>query len=179
MPLLLLLLMLALPAQAQIYQWTDEQGRPVFGDTPPDGVDARPIRVERPATLPGLPEARDILQQPPPSATEEPGDAYRQLAINRPERDGVVRSNLGQVDVALNLSPALKTDLGHRIRLRLNGDTAVTTQADQVTLEEVPPGTHTVQAEVVDDDGNTLIRSDTTTFHLLRTTVQQQSRPRP
>ncbi|MCG5509086.1 DUF4124 domain-containing protein [Ectothiorhodospira lacustris] len=179
MPLLLLLLILAVPVQAQIYQWTDEQGRPAFGDTPPDGVDARPVRVDRPATLPGLPDARQILQPPPPSATEESEDAYQRLTINQPEQDGVVRTNLGQVDIAVNLSPTLKTDLGHRIRIRLNGDAAVTTQATQTTLEDVPPGTHTLQAEVLDEGGSALIRSDTITFHLLRTTVQQQSRPRP
>ncbi|MYM25873.1 DUF4124 domain-containing protein [Duganella sp. FT135W] len=42
----LLLLMLALPAHAQMYKWTDANGRVHYSDRPQDGVAAKPLQVE-------------------------------------------------------------------------------------------------------------------------------------
>ena len=44
----------ALPAAAALYKWTDENGRTVYGDTPPPGVEAERISVAAP---PGDPNA--------------------------------------------------------------------------------------------------------------------------
>ncbi|WP_412851963.1 DUF4124 domain-containing protein [Ectothiorhodospira shaposhnikovii] len=178
LPLLLLLLLPAQPAHAQIYHWIDEQGRTTFGDTPPEGVEARPVHVEQPTTTPGLPEIRRTPTAPDETAEREAAETYQQLSISSPENAGVVRTNIEQVSVALHLTPELQTDKGHRIRIRLDGNATTITQTPRTTLQNVTPGTHTLQAEILDRDGNVLIRSETTTFHLLRTTVQQQSRPR-
>jgi hypothetical protein len=42
----LLFLLLALPAHAQIYKWVDEKGRVQYGEKPPAGSKAAPIRQE-------------------------------------------------------------------------------------------------------------------------------------
>lgn len=50
--------LVALPAAAALYKWTDENGRTVYGDTPPAGVKAERISVAAP---PGDPNAvRDM-----------------------------------------------------------------------------------------------------------------------
>jgi hypothetical protein len=41
--LALLLIGLALPAAAEIYKWTDAQGKVHYGDQPPSGIDAKQI----------------------------------------------------------------------------------------------------------------------------------------
>jgi hypothetical protein len=43
----------ALPAAAALYKWTDENGRTVYGDTPPPGVKAERISVAAPPGDPG------------------------------------------------------------------------------------------------------------------------------
>lgn len=40
---LLVALIIALPASAEIYRWTGENGETHFGSTPPTGVDAKPV----------------------------------------------------------------------------------------------------------------------------------------
>ena len=40
---------MTLVASAQVYEWRDAQGRRIFGDMPPPGVDARLIHGSRPA----------------------------------------------------------------------------------------------------------------------------------
>jgi hypothetical protein len=42
----LLLLMLALPAHAQMYKWTDANGTVHYSDRPQDGVAAKPLQTE-------------------------------------------------------------------------------------------------------------------------------------
>ena len=49
---LILSLLAALPAAAQIYQWKDAQGRTHYSDTPPPKEDVRTIREAKPRTAP-------------------------------------------------------------------------------------------------------------------------------
>jgi uncharacterized protein DUF4124 len=52
------LALVALPAAAALYKWTDENGRSVYGDTPPAGVKAERVNA---ATPPADPNAvRDL-----------------------------------------------------------------------------------------------------------------------
>ena len=46
----LALLVVALPAAAQIYKWTDEKGRARYGENPPAGVSARLLAPPSPAS---------------------------------------------------------------------------------------------------------------------------------
>ncbi|WP_200182080.1 DUF4124 domain-containing protein [Ectothiorhodospira mobilis] len=177
----MLLLALALPAQAEIYRWTDAGGRTVYGDTPPEGVEATRVRVDAPAaTTPGLPEAeaRRILQRPLDREEEAPEQGYTRVQITQPPDDGVVRTNTGEVQVAVTTEPALQQAQDHRIRLLLDGQAMGSGAGNRFALTQVTPGTHTLRAEVIDASGAVLLRSGESRFHLLRTTVQQQTRPR-
>lgn len=177
-----LLFTLATPTLAEVYRWTDEQGNTVFGDTPPDGVDATPINVRSPSVTPGMPDAREILERPTPreaaQAREQARDpGYTGIRIASPGNDGVVRTNLGEVNVSVQVEPEFQSDQGHQVRILLDGQTAAEGESTQLTLEGVTPGTHTLRAQVLDSNDRTLTESEDSTFHLLRTTVQQPSRP--
>jgi hypothetical protein len=50
--LLTLLLLAALPTHAEIYKWTDENGKVHFGDAPINGIEAQATGIQ-PAPLPG------------------------------------------------------------------------------------------------------------------------------
>lgn len=52
------LLVAALPAVAALYKWTDENGRIVYGDTPPPGVKAERITAAPPPANPAA--VRDL-----------------------------------------------------------------------------------------------------------------------
>ncbi|NBB64524.1 DUF4124 domain-containing protein, partial [Pseudomonas sp. ODNR1LW] len=43
--LLFILLLIALPATAQIYKYTDAQGNTAYSNQPPDGVTAQPVEL--------------------------------------------------------------------------------------------------------------------------------------
>jgi hypothetical protein len=51
----------ALPAAAALYKWTDENGRTVYGDTPPPGVKAERINAATPP--PDANAVRDMAQK--------------------------------------------------------------------------------------------------------------------
>ena len=60
---LLALLLAAAPAWAQIYKWVDEKGRVQYGEKPPAGAKAAPLRGEA-APAAGTPRAPvDLSQQ--------------------------------------------------------------------------------------------------------------------
>ncbi|MGM0451026.1 MAG: DUF4124 domain-containing protein [Pseudomonadota bacterium] len=44
-------IVLALPASAEIYRWTDDTGETHFGANPPAGVDAKPVSTARTNTI--------------------------------------------------------------------------------------------------------------------------------
>ena len=55
-PVLLALLLVVAPAWAQIYKWVDEKGRVQYGEKPPAGAKAAPLRGEA-SPSPGQPRA--------------------------------------------------------------------------------------------------------------------------
>ena len=171
--ILLAVLVVAPLAQAEMYRWVDEEGNVQFSDTPPpQGTPAERMEVPEPSSV-------VETYKPPKAPTEAEGSAQQdgeqatryRLAITSPANDEAVRQNAGNVTVTVDLKPALQP--GHRLRLYLdgnlldNGGTRTT-----VNLTNVPRGTHTLRAEVVDGNGKVLRRA-TSTFHLLRAAVGQ------
>ncbi|RRV13668.1 DUF4124 domain-containing protein [Pseudomonas saudiphocaensis] len=172
--LLGLLLMLALPAAGQIYSYIDDQGNRVFTDRPAgraaEQVQSRPIN-----SMPAMPVAT-----PTPSrrqADTEPAAYYRQLNILQPEADATIRDNAGSLVVSLSSEPALQP--GHQYRLLLDGNPITTSDAATLTLEYVNRGTHQLTAEIIDNQGKTLLHSAPQTFHMMRTSLAQRRMVRP
>ncbi|MGL1833424.1 DUF4124 domain-containing protein [Rhodocyclaceae bacterium SMB388] len=67
--ILLGILTVALPCQAQVYEWRDAQGRPNYSDRPPPGVDAHVIRSR---------SASEAEPPPPPATWEEREAGFRE-----------------------------------------------------------------------------------------------------
>jgi Domain of unknown function (DUF4124) len=76
---LVLAAFLSLAAQAQIYRWTDEQGRTRYGEQPPPGAKARLVA---PPTAGGAPAS----QQRRPGVEEQEAD-FRRRQIERRDAD--------------------------------------------------------------------------------------------
>ncbi|MFN2349471.1 MAG: DUF4124 domain-containing protein [Thioalkalivibrio sp.] len=167
--ILLPLLLLAFAASADIYRWTDAEGNTVFGDNPPEGVDARPVHVQPPTTVPALRDARGILERGQEnSESESASQRYERLRIASPGDDEAVRANNGNFTVSVEIVPALRSERGHRLRLILDGSTHSTSESPRFALENIDRGTHRISVQVLDNSDSVLQESETVEFHLLR-----------
>lgn len=89
-------------ASAQVYEWRDAQGRLIYGDMPPVGVDAKLIRSTTPATTPG-PQVSTTASERELQRREEQADraeavaqqaAARERAAERERACGQARGQL-------------------------------------------------------------------------------------
>lgn len=163
--------------QGRIFKTVDADGNVVFTDIPPrEDQTGQQIVIEDPNSF--APEAAaaptDQWIVEPEADAEEAPFAYRSLAIASPADDEAVRENAGNVTVVTNVNPNLRT--GHVMRLLVDGQAAGEGRQAEFSLENVDRGTHTLTVEIVDDNGDVLIRSPSTTFHMLRASIARQPR---
>jgi len=160
--LVLGLLLVTGNSSAAVYMERDAEGNITFTDHPASPT-AKPVELPPPSTYqpPPLPPPQPAA---PPAAAETAG--YTQLHIVSPANDEPLRENNGQVNVELAISPALKP--GHRLRLLLDGQVVAEGTDPHFQLDNVDRGTHQLQVDVVSADGQVLLESPVTTFHLLR-----------
>ena len=91
----LLLIMVALPAAAQIYRYTDANGNTAFSNQPPDGVKAQvvelpPLNSVDPQKLPAPTAPPQTQASPTPLA-----EAYEKLELTDLPDGGALRANNG------------------------------------------------------------------------------------
>ena len=77
----LALLALACAASAQTYRWTDKNGKVVYGDAPPPGVKATPLRA------PPAAAAADAAKDKEPPLTPEQAFQKRRLEAAKKEEE--------------------------------------------------------------------------------------------
>ncbi|MCU7920097.1 MAG: DUF4124 domain-containing protein [Candidatus Thiodiazotropha sp. (ex Epidulcina cf. delphinae)] len=158
---LLLLLLTALPLLARdVYKWISEDGEVIY--TERYHPDAERIKVT------------DKKKSSAVSLTDESESAaageYASFEIVQPANDETVRNADGSVPVGLSLSPALAS--GHIIHLYVDGaklDSDIT--RTQLILQQLSRGTHTLQAKIVDSQGEPLKDSNSVTFHIRQAAV--------
>lgn len=166
--LILVLAALPLGAFGQIFRTVDANGNVVFTDIPPvDRSGSTQVTVPPVNTVPPL-------AAPPTSANNAPAQTspgyYTQLIVVSPAADEAIRDNAGNVRIEVAVTPPLRPD--HRLLLVLDGSLIdVEAVSGVFELTNVDRGTHTAGARVVDRDGNAIIESNATTFHLMRVGV--------
>ncbi len=152
-------------AQTGVYRWVGPDGTVTFTDQSRPG--AEKIEIEPPQTVPPSEAVRKALQAESGVADKAAAEsAYTQFAIVSPSEDESVRSNNGAVSINMNLAPSLHAD--HAIVVSMDGQAIGKGSSTSLQLQNLPRGTHTVQATVVDAAGAELIRTETVTFHVLR-----------
>jgi hypothetical protein len=114
--LIYLLLLIALPASAQIYKYIDANGNPAFSNQPPNGTKSETV------DLPPL-NSVDIKKPapPPPVNTQQaqPQSAYSFLELTDLPTDEALRANNGTFTVGVSLQPRLQP--GHLLELVIDG----------------------------------------------------------
>ena len=149
-------------AQGQVYKSRDAQGNVIFSDTSSER--ASTVTVPPTNTIPVV--AAPARPVAPPATGDATAAAGYALAITTPVEGQTVFSAVGALDVSLSVSPALQP--GHSLRLLLDGAPADLPQQGSLTLEGLGPGPHTLQAQVVDGNGEIVQSSGTVTVQMQR-----------
>jgi hypothetical protein len=154
--------------QAQAYKWTDADGVVHYSDRPQPG--AQEVDLGRYSA----PQGNSLVRKPLPrrASTAEQDDSapfrYESLQVASPAAEETLW-NIGAVlNVSLALSPALQS--GHRVQAYFDG-AQLEVAGLSFQLEEVYRGAHNLQAEVVDETGRVLIRSQPSRFYVQQTSV--------
>lgn len=166
--LLCSLMLLALPALAQVYTYIDAEGNRVFTDKPRSG-DAERVELAPSNSMPTTQtQTAPVIEAPP-----EPSQRYSLLRILVPQPDATIRDSAGNLIVSVNSEPKLFPQ--HSYRLLLNGTQVGEVGSSPVfPLENIDRGTHQLAVEIIDQQGRIIERTPTQPFHMLRISLAQK-----
>ena len=155
-------------ALAQAYKWTDADGVVHYSDRPQPG--ATEVDLGKYSAPQGNTLARKPLPRRADSADKDDSGAFRytSLSIASPAAEETLWNIEATLSVSVALNPALQR--GHRLRVYFDG-TPQEVSSTSFQLQEVYRGAHNLQAEVVDEAGNVLIRSQPSRFYVQQTSV--------
>ncbi|WP_248738620.1 DUF4124 domain-containing protein [Pseudomonas sp. MWU12-2029] len=145
---LYILMLIALPAAAQIYKYTDANGNTVYSDHSPDGVKAQAVE------LPPLNSVQPQAPNAPSSDTASRApvrNAYEVLELTGLPTEEALRANNGTFTVSVLIKPRLQPP--HQLRLLL--DDAPYGQPSNVPilqLVNVDRGEHRLAVQVIDGE---------------------------
>ncbi|MNL08173.1 hypothetical protein D3C87_1288800 [compost metagenome] len=171
---LLIGLLLAQPASAEVFTYIDAQGNRVFTDQPKPG-DAKRVPL---ATSNRMSSTASVAAHTARKAEHSPLLHYDMLRILVPEPDATVRSTAGEIIVSITSEPGLQK--GHRYRLLLDGQpTAEPGISPVFPLSNIDRGTHQLSVEVLDEQGRTVERTANQPFHMQRVSLAQKRKVKP
>jgi cytoskeletal protein RodZ len=170
--LLLVGLLVANAAFADAYVWTDEDGVIHYSDRPHPGAKRVDLGESKPSSRSTTSRQTTAGTTTPPeeSDVEEASPfRYDSLEVAAPAAEETLWNIAGELSVSLALSPALKP--GHTVRVYFDG-VAQTVPGTRFQLQEVYRGVHNLQAEVLDETGQLMIRSVPNRFYVQQSTVK-------
>lgn len=174
--LALYLMLIALPAAAEVYTYIDAQGNRVFTDQPGSG-NAKRV----PMATSNRMSANPTGAAPMTTAKKTEAKAlfhYDMLRVLVPEPDATVRSSAGELIVSITSEPGLQR--GHRYRLLLDGQpTADPGPSPVFALSNIDRGSHHLAVEILDEQGRMVERTPSQPFHMLRTSLAQKRQVKP
>lgn len=167
------LMLLALPAFAQVYTYIDAEGNRVFTDKPRSG-DAERVELAPSNSMPTIQtQAAPVTEAPP-----EPAQRYSLLRILVPQPDATIRDSAGNLIVSVNSEPKLFPQ--HSYRLLLDGVQVGEVGTSPVfPLENIDRGTHQLAVEIIDQQGRIIERTPPQPFHMLRISLAQKRMVNP
>lgn len=158
---------------AQAYKWTDEEGVVQYSDRPHEGAEIvylssqHTSRNQASAPRPAPQSSGRRTATPDPEEDNKPF-SYDTLEITSPAPEETLWNIEGTLSLSLNVSPALQP--GHRVRVYFDGAPHLMT-GTSLQLQEVYRGTHDLQAEILDEAGKLMIRSQPIHFYVQQTSV--------
>jgi len=167
--LVLLGLLAAAAASADVWRWIDDDGVVHFSDTPQAGAELVDVSESSRSTGARLYRNTAPSSSDDAAAATEQAFRYESLSISSPGAEETLWNIEGTLSVSLSLSPGLQT--GHQVRVYFNGEPRMV-NSTSFTLDEVYRGVHNIQAEVLDSTGRLMIRSTSNRFYVQQNTVR-------
>jgi len=168
-------MMSAMPASAKLYKCKDDDGEISYTDQPCEN-EGKELK------LPPLTTYTPVIIPNTTSATTDPAEnkqavEYKSLKILTPEHDKLILTNTGTVTVSFKVDGPLQTLEGHKFAISVDGTQLKSRGVtNQIRLDNVGLGTHTVQVYVVDSNNQLLKTSDTVKFHIRRKALTKRQR---
>lgn len=160
-------------AAEEVYRWVDEDGVIHYSDQPHPGaeklvIEGAPAPGTRLSSGASSAQRAGTRTQPAQQPQAEEPFGYESLEISRPSAEETLWNIGATLDVTLDLQPSLQP--GHRVRVYFDGEPR-DVSGTRFTLGEVYRGEHNLQAEIVDANGNVMIRSEPSRFYVQQTSV--------
>ncbi len=162
-------LLAAASVMAEAYRWVDEDGVTHYSDRPREGAEI--VELSEYTRTTGA-----QIYRAPPESGEDPAAAaaaeapfrYDSLSVASPGAEETLWNIEGVLNVSLALSPGLQS--GHQVRVYFDGQPRLV-NGTSFQIEEVWRGVHNIQAEIIDETGRLMIRSQPNRFYVQQTTV--------
>lgn len=146
--------------QADVYKYTNKQGKTAYSDTPVVGAEKVVVPPVMTYEAPTIPTKETAAVEQKKESTEE-SIPYSYLKVISPIEQSTVRSNQGIVNVSYDLQPALQK--GDSIELLVDG-----VVREGFNIQGIERGAHVVQVQVIAENGDIKISSSRVTFYLQR-----------
>ena len=168
-----ILLTITAPATAQIYQYTDMDGRQVFTDQQPLGVDATTVELRTSNSISAT-ESRAQSTNSTAHTSAKKHTFYTLLQLSGLPTNQAIRANDGRFTVQVEISPNLAKQ--HRLQLLIDGKVyGAATTATTLQIENIDRGEHRLAVQVLTND-KVIQRSTEQTFNVQRVHI---NRPKP
>ncbi|KTB61888.1 hypothetical protein AO067_02635 [Pseudomonas viridiflava ICMP 13104] len=170
--LICLLLLISLPAMAQIYKYTDANGNTAFSNQPPNGTRSEVVELPPLNSIDTQAPSRPAVNSAPPSAPaqapaqSQPQPAYDVLELTDLPADEALRANNGTFIIGVKIQPRLQEN--HRLQLLLDGNLyGQPSNLPRFQVVNIDRGEHSF-AVVVKDGERIIQQSETITLTVQR-----------
>jgi hypothetical protein len=161
----ILLLVSFCTSAAQVYKWTDKEGSVHYSDVPQGNATIVPIRdneklaVVTPTT------------KPSPNRTEKKSTADNSITIEQPKDQETLQNTGGEL--AITIASATPLAQGDKWQVMIDGKKLGDLQSsNNITLQNIERGEHTLQIYAVDTHGKVLASSAIITFYMHQATAK-------
>jgi hypothetical protein len=144
-----LLLVLALPAAAQIYKYTDANGNTAYSNQPPNGTRAETVELPPLNSVPTVAPAPATTSAPQnQSQAQQNTAAYAVLELTDLPDGEALRANNGSFTVGVAIQPRLQS--GHLLQLVIDGKPyGQPTNIPRLQVMELDRGEHSLAVQVL------------------------------
>ncbi|UFI44758.1 DUF4124 domain-containing protein [Pseudomonas savastanoi] len=170
--LICLLLLISLPALAQIYKYTDANGNTAFSNQPPNGTKTEVVELPPLNSIERQTPARPVVNSTPqpapaqPQPQSQPQTAYDVLELTDLPADEALRANNGTFIIGVKIQPRLQQN--HRLQLLLDGNLyGQPSNLPRFQVVNIDRGEHSF-AVVVKDGERIIQQSETITLTIQR-----------
>jgi hypothetical protein len=172
--LLVIMVLLAQVAAADVYKTVDKDGNIKYTDKP-QADKAEKVELREINTVPGaepLPQS-----EPATSFTSQQAEFSYKLGIISPRSEVTIPVGQRDLAIAINLTPALQQ--GHLLVYFMNGELLEETTMNNIIVKDVPRGTHTLVVEAIDESGRSLGTSPPVIVNVIRSNIKNNALPKP